>query len=50
LLGLLKVLDSIMPTKETGEAIELMEAMGAKETKADKKTIEEKMRLYHAIR
>jgi hypothetical protein len=27
-----------------------MEAMGAKETKADKKTIEEKMRLYHAIR
>ena len=50
LLGLLKALNGIKPTKETSDAIALLQALKTKETKADQKSIEEKMRLYNAIR
>lgn len=50
LLGLLKALNEINPTRGTKSAIEIFEASGTKEIKAAKKSIEQKMRLYNAIR
>lgn len=49
LLGLLKVLNKIVKSKETGNAIKILETIKIKEEKADEKAIREKMRLYHAI-
>lgn len=49
LLGLLKALNKITPKKEVGEAIRGLEAMNAKEIKANVTNIKGKMRLYHAI-
>lgn len=50
LLGLLKALDRVKPMKEIETAIEILEAIKTKETKADERSIEQKMRLYNAVR
>jgi len=50
LLGLTKALHHIRPSKETGEAIENMQMMNVKEVKVDKKSIEDRLRLYNVIR
>ncbi len=50
LLGLLKALNKIKPMSETPPAIEILETLNTKEIKADEKSIEQKMRLYDAIR
>jgi hypothetical protein len=49
LFGLLKALDKIKPSKETGAAIEILEFLKPKEITANSKSIREKMRLYGAI-
>lgn len=48
LLGLLRVLNTIKPTKENQTAIRILETMKAKEIRADQRSIQEKMRLYNA--
>lgn len=50
LLGLLKALNKIKPMRETAAAIEILETLSTKEIRADEKSIEQKMRLYNAIR
>jgi Fe2+ or Zn2+ uptake regulation protein len=50
LLGLLRALIKIKPMRETAVAIEILETSGTKEIRADEKSIEQKMRLYNAIR
>ena len=50
LLGLLKALNKIRPMTEAAAAIEILETLNTKEVKADEKSIEQKMRLYNAIR
>jgi len=50
LIGLLKALDKIKPSKETGVTIGILESLKPKEIRANNKSIEEKMRLYGAIR
>lgn len=49
LLGLLDTLNRVRSTKETANAIEILETLKTKEIKADHRTIEQKMRLYNAI-
>ena len=49
LLGLLKVLQRLKPNNDIEHAIKLLEAMETKEIKANAKSIEQKMRLYHAV-
>ena len=49
LLGLLKALNKIKPTRETASAIEILETLNAKEIQVDEKSIRRKMRLYNAI-
>jgi hypothetical protein len=49
LLGLLKILRAIKPTREITETIDLLETINATEIPADEKSILEKMRLYNAI-
>lgn len=49
LLGLLRVLQRLKPNNHTESAIKLLEAVDAKEIKANAKSIEQKMRLYHAV-
>jgi hypothetical protein len=50
LLGLLRALNKIDFTRKTKSAIEILEILGTKEIAADEKRIEQKMRLYNAIR
>ncbi len=50
LLGLLKALSRIKPLSENATGIDILEKLGTKEIKADEKSIEQKMRLYNAIR
>lgn len=50
LSGLLKALNKIRPMTEAAAAIEILETLNTKEVKADEKSIEQKMRLYNAIR
>ncbi len=50
LSGLLKALNKINPTRETQSAIEILETLSTREIRADEKSIEQKMRLYNAIR
>lgn len=49
LLGLLRILQDIKCTKETNRTIRLLEALGVKETRADERSILDKMRLYDAV-
>ena len=49
-IGLLRPLGKINPSKEISAAIEILESMKSKEIRANNKSIEEKMRLYGAIR
>jgi hypothetical protein len=49
MLGLLKVLNKIVKSKETGNAIKILETIKIRGKKADEKAIIQKMRLYHAI-
>jgi len=49
LIGLLRPLDKISPSKKIEAAIEILESMKPKEIRANNKSIEEKMRLYGAI-
>jgi hypothetical protein len=48
LLGLLRALNKIRPSRETLLPIRTMKAAGIKEKKADLKVIKKKMELYHA--
>jgi len=50
LLGLLRVLRKLKPTGEVASSIRILESLGAKGTRVNEKSIEQKMRLYHAIR
>jgi hypothetical protein len=50
LIGLLKALDKIKPSKEIAITIGILESLKPKEIRANNKSIEEKMRLYGAIR
>jgi hypothetical protein len=50
LIGLLNALDKIKPSKETALAIEILEQLKPKQIRANIKSIDEKMRLYAAIR
>jgi Fe2+ or Zn2+ uptake regulation protein len=50
LLGLLKALNKIKPTRESKSTIEILETLSTKEIKANEKNIEQKIRLYNAIR
>jgi hypothetical protein len=49
LLGLLKILQTIKPTRQTSEAIDILETLSTKEIPADKENILQKMGLYNAI-
>jgi len=49
LIGLLKALDEIKPSKEAAVTIGILESLKPKEIRANNKSIEEKMRLYGAI-
>jgi hypothetical protein len=49
LMGLLKTLHSIKPTRETAETITYLEALNTKEIPADETSILQKMRLYNAL-
>lgn len=49
LIGLLKALDKIKPSKQTALTIGILESLKPKEIRANNKSIEEKMRLYGAI-
>jgi hypothetical protein len=48
LLGMLRVLNNISPTRETMQAIEILETLRTTEEKADEKSIEQMMALYNA--
>lgn len=48
LLGILRALNSISPKKEAMQAIAILETLHTRETKADEKSIEQKMTLYNA--
>ncbi|MEA2089674.1 MAG: hypothetical protein U9O89_02815 [Thermoproteota archaeon] len=48
LLGLLKILANIKPTKEVDRATKLLESLNVKEVEADERSILQKMRLYNA--
>jgi len=50
LLGLLKVLEKLKPNRETASAIRILESLGVKGTRVNEKVVEQKMRLYDAIR
>jgi hypothetical protein len=49
LLGLLKILQNMKPTREINETIELLETLNAKEIPADEESIMQKLRLYNAL-
>ncbi|MGD0158671.1 MAG: hypothetical protein ABSB89_00060 [Candidatus Bathyarchaeia archaeon] len=49
LIGLLKILYAIKPTRETAETIDLLETFEQEEIPADKESILQKMRLYNAV-
>ena len=49
LLGLLKILHNIKPTREINETIELLETLNAREIPADEESIVQKLRLYNAL-
>jgi hypothetical protein len=49
LLGLMKVLHNIKPTRETTETIDLLETFNAEEIPADEESILQKLRLYNAM-
>jgi len=50
LLGLLRVLERLIPNRDTASAIKTLESLGAKGTRVNEKAVEHKMRLYNAIR
>lgn len=50
LLGLLRVLEKLKPNVDTARAIKALESLGAKAAKVNEKAVEQKMRLYNAIR
>ncbi len=50
LLGLLKALHQISSAKETVRAIEILQSLGAREVKANRVSIREKLKVYGAIR
>ena len=49
LLGILKTLEKIKPTRETNETIDILEALDIEAIPADKESILQKMRLYNAL-
>jgi hypothetical protein len=49
LIGLLKILHAIKPTREIAETIDLLETFEQEEIPADKESILQKMRLYNAV-
>lgn len=49
LLGLLKILRTIKPTRETSETIDFLETFNPKEIPANEESILQKMRLYNAL-
>ena len=49
LLGLLKILQNLKPTREITQTIELLETLNAKEIPADEESIMQKLRLYNAL-
>lgn len=49
LLGLLKILHTIKPTRETAETIDFLETFNAETIPADEESILQKMRLYNAL-
>jgi hypothetical protein len=49
LMGLLKILHAIKPTRETTETIDSLETFNTKEIPADEESILQKMRLYNAL-
>ncbi|HEX9862742.1 MAG TPA: hypothetical protein VGB11_05595 [Candidatus Bathyarchaeia archaeon] len=49
LLGLLKILRTIKPTRETTDTIDFLETFNEKEIPADEESILQKMRLYNAL-
>ncbi len=49
LIGLLKILHSIKPTRQTAETTALLETFEQEEIPADKESILQKMRLYNAM-
>ncbi len=50
LSGLLTALHTLKPTKQTALALQMLDALKVKARKANVQAIEEKMRLYHALR
>ena len=49
LMGLLKILHIIKPTRETTETIDFLETFEREEIPADEESILQKMRLYNAV-
>ncbi|MGD0979238.1 MAG: hypothetical protein ABR962_08880 [Candidatus Bathyarchaeia archaeon] len=49
LMGLLKILHAIKPTRETSETIDFLETFEQEEIPADEESILQKMRLYNAM-
>jgi hypothetical protein len=49
LMGLLKILHTVKPTRETTETIDLLETFEPEEIPADEESILQKMRLYNAM-
>jgi hypothetical protein len=49
LLGLLKILHTIKPTRETAETTDFLETFNAETIPADEESILQKMRLYNAL-
>jgi hypothetical protein len=49
LMGLLKILHTIKPTRETAETIDSLETFNAETIPADEESILQKMRLYNAL-
>ena len=50
LLGLLRALEKLKPIRAPASAIKLLESLGAKGTRVDQKALEQKIRLYNALR
>ena len=49
LMGLLRILHAIKPTRETAETIAFLETFDAEEIPADEESVLQKMRLYNAL-
>jgi len=49
LMGLLRILHAIKPTRETAETIAFLETFDAGEIPADEESVLQKMRLYNAL-